>query len=457
MQDVCVPCLSFESNTGTIAPVNPRLAYCLLLAAIVVVYVAIGALYAALTPTWQIPDEPAHYNYVRALAEGRGLPILEPGDYDQDYLSRLTTEGFPAELSVEAIEYEDHQPPLYYLLATPVYGLFGGAVLPLRLLSVAFGAALLVVASQTVRAVFPEHARLGLLTAAFIAFIPQRVAMSAGVNNDALAELIVGGTLWASVVYLRGGHERPWVLGLLGAAALLTKGSIYIVVPVALAAVVLRWRHERRARRWAAMQLAWVLILALLVSAPWFIRNGAIYGWFDPTGQVRHDAVVRGQPTTAEYLANHGWGDLLRTMARTTFHSFWGQFGWMAVPLQPRFYRALAAFSMLAAVGFLWWLFDRRRPRLTAHQRVSLVLLFFSCLLTVVVFLGYNARFLQHQGRYLFPALVPIGTAVALGLDRLASILPWKARDWAVAVLFAGMALFDVYCLFRVVVPFLAR
>ncbi len=436
---------------------NPRLAYRLLLTAIVVVYVAIGVLYAALTPIWQVPDEPAHYNYIRALAGGRGLPVLEPGDYDQDYLNRLTTEGFPSELSVDAVEYEDHQPPLYYLLTTPVYWLFGGAVLPLRLLSVLFGAALLIVASETVCAIFPAQSWLGLVTAAFIAFIPQHVAMSAGVNNDTLAELIAGGGLWVSVIYLRGGHNRPWLLGLLAAAALLTKGSIYIVVLVAVVAVALRRRHERRAWRWTTTQLAWVLIPALLISAPWFIRNGVTYGWFDPTGQVRHDEVVRGQLTTAEYLANHGWGDLLRNMARTTFHSFWGQFGWMAVPLQPRFYRALTAFSLLAAVGFLWWLFDRHRPRLTPHQRLSLILLFLSSLLTVLVFLGYNARFLQHQGRYLFPALVPVGIAVALGLGRLASILPRKMRYGAVSVLFAGMALFDVYCLFRVVVPFLTR
>ena len=73
---------------------------------------------------WQAPDEPAHYNYVRALAEGGGFPVMEPGDYDQTYLSRLTSEGFPPALPVDAVEYEDHQPPLYYLLATPVYWLF---------------------------------------------------------------------------------------------------------------------------------------------------------------------------------------------------------------------------------------------------------------------------------------------------------------------------------------------
>jgi len=81
-----------------------------LLLTIVTLYIAIGVLYATFTPTWQVPDEPAHYNYVRALAEGRGLPIIEAGDYDQAYLSRLTSERFPPELSIEPLEYEDHQP-----------------------------------------------------------------------------------------------------------------------------------------------------------------------------------------------------------------------------------------------------------------------------------------------------------------------------------------------------------
>jgi MFS family permease len=184
----------------------------LLLVITVVAYAVIGILYAALTPTWQVPDEPAHYNYVRALAKERGFPIIELGDYDQKYINRLTTEHFPTELSIESLEYEDHQPPLYYLLATPIYLLFGGAVLPLRLLSVVFGAGLLVVAFGAVRTMFPERPELALMVAAFVAFIPQHVAMMAGIENDGLAELVVGGALWVLVAYVgkAGERERPW-------------------------------------------------------------------------------------------------------------------------------------------------------------------------------------------------------------------------------------------------------
>jgi len=439
-----------------------------LLVAIVAAYTTIGVLYAALTPTWQVPDEPAHYNYVRALAEGRGFPVLEHGDYDQAYLERLKSERFPPELPIELVEYEDHQPPLYYLLATPVYLLFGGAVLPLRLISVTLGALLLLVVFGTVRAIFPTQPGLALITIALIAFIPQHVAMTAGVNNDALAELVVGGTLWALVVYVGGDRERdrPWQIGLLLAVALLTKTTAYAVVVVAMVAVLVRWRRERRAWGWAVGQLAWMLVPALLVSAPWFIRNGLTYGWSDPLGLVRHNEIVEGQLRTSEYLALHGWAAYWERAWRFTFQSFWGQFGWMGVVLPARIYKGLTLLSTLLAAGFIAWLFQHRRPsqstNLPIYQSTNspilpLFLLALSAILTFFSFVWHNLTFVQHQGRYLFPALIPIGVAAALGLDVLAGVLPQRLRSWAIAALFAGLAALDVYCLFRFIIPFLTR
>jgi len=447
----------------------------ILLVATVIAYLAIATLYAVFTPTWQVPDEPAHYNYVRSLAEDGAFPVLEQRDYSQDYLRRLTSEGFPPELSVDPLEYEDHQPPLYYLLAAPVYLLFDGAVLPLRLLSVALGAGLLVVAFGAVRTVFPEQPALALVSAAFIAFIPQHVAMTAGVNNDTLAELVVGGTLWALLVYLstgstRGpGHERlsltgsteerPWHVGLLLATALMTKTTAYVVLGVAVVAVAFRWRREHRTWRWAARQLAWMFGLALVLSAPWFIRNARVYGWTDPLGLARHNAVVEGQPRTSEWLASYGWKGLLNRMGVTTFHSFWGQFGWMAVPLPSPIYRGFAALSAVLVVGFVVWLLTSRQGYRSSHpvtlQRLSLLAI--SALLTIAAFIWYNLTFVQHQGRYLFPALAPLTIAAALGLDTLMLALPKELRTWVPATLFTGLAAFSLYCLFRIVVPNLAR
>ena len=58
---------------------------------IVAAYLVIGTLYAVKTPAWQVPDEPAHYNYVRYIVEHRALPVLRPGDYDQKYIEQFAT------------------------------------------------------------------------------------------------------------------------------------------------------------------------------------------------------------------------------------------------------------------------------------------------------------------------------------------------------------------------------
>src|SRR5438477_950662 len=84
--------------------------------AIIVFYTLFAALYATRTPAWQVPDEPAHFNYVRTLADTGALPVLQPGDYDGPYLETLKARRFPPELSIEPVRYESYQPPLYYAI-----------------------------------------------------------------------------------------------------------------------------------------------------------------------------------------------------------------------------------------------------------------------------------------------------------------------------------------------------
>ena len=79
-----------------------------------------------LHPAWQAPDEPAHYNYIRYLAETGRFPVLQMGDYPHDYLEEIKSRRFPPDLSIDPIRYEYHQPPLYYSLAAPVYLLAKG-------------------------------------------------------------------------------------------------------------------------------------------------------------------------------------------------------------------------------------------------------------------------------------------------------------------------------------------
>jgi hypothetical protein len=127
-------------------------------------------------------------------------------------------------------------------------------------------------------------------------------------------------------------------------------------------------------------------------------------------------------PRPGQWIAQYGAAEVARRFVVTTFQSFWGQFGWMGVVMDRRVYLALLLYSgglalgaVGAGVGGQW-----SREAGGERQRDSVVILSVSGLLTLAVYLYYNLDFVQHQGRYLFPALIPIGLAAAVGLRQWA-------------------------------------
>jgi hypothetical protein len=428
-----------------------------LLVTILLIYLILGTLYALYTPDWQAPDEPAHYNYVRYLAEQHRFPVLKTGDYPASYLDEIKAARFPPEMSISPIRYEFHQPPLYYVLAVPVYQLFGGALLPLRLLSVALGALLLFVVYWAISAFLPTLPGLALGATSVVAFLPMHLAVSASVNNDILAELLLATTLLFAIHYLKGTMTSPArqdnqilvLLGITTGLGLLTKSSAYVALVLVLAAIAARhfWLERPAPSLSNSIQAGAVYLLpAVGLALPWWLRNITLYGGIDFLGLGRHDQVVAGQLRTVDAIARLGPGQLVHDFVLTSFRSFWGQFGWMGVLLDERIYQALAILSGLAVLGLALWaiLSWRRRAAIASWQWAVGGLLALSVLLTLLSYLWYNTQFVQHQGRYLFPALMPIGLAMSLGwreaLSRKAA-LPLAALFFLAG---AGLALAGV-------------
>ncbi len=423
----------------------------LLFSLILLTYLVAGGLYATLTPAWQAPDEPAHYNYIRTLATEFRFPELVPGCYDQAYLGELTARRFPPELPIDGLCYEFHQPPLYYLLAAPVFLISNGSLLALRLFSVTLGAGVVTLAYFIGRTICPQRPAIALGTMAFVAFVPMHVAILSSVNNDALAELIFAAILLKltqglmSVVSRRSSvapapqksttnnrplttdkqlpitnYQLPIILGL----ALLTKMTVYIAVPLIVLAL---WLES--GRDWLRLARRAVLVygLALLIALPWYVRNALLYGNFDLLGLIRHDAVVVGQLRTAAYVAEVGLLAYLREFVTVTFRSFWGQFGWMAVPMDGRTYHLLTILTLIAVGGLaIFTIYDLRftifddkglpHP-VSRAQKQGLTVLAAAIALMLLAYSGYNLSFKQLQGRYLFPVIIPLGLFFTLGLS----------------------------------------
>jgi 4-amino-4-deoxy-L-arabinose transferase-like glycosyltransferase len=486
---------------------------------ILIVYALFGALYALRTPSWQNPDEPAHFNYIVQLAESGCCPVIAPGDWDQAYLRQLTTERFPPDLldNLAAIQYEDHQPPLYYLTALPAYQISGGALIAVRAYTLLIGMGIIAAAYLLVRILLPAQPHLAFITAGLVALLPQHVAILAAANNDALAGLIVGFALIAAAVLLRGTDLRPlifvlagiavlimlqinfrmlrltslegvigvallaayaialvllrrapwrlglpWLLGLVAGIGLLSKLSTAFLAGLLPVVLILRWLDDRRHNRATAGDLAAALALflmaALALGAIWWLRNLQVYGPPDFLGLAAHDAVVADQPRTSDMIAAWGLGGYLRASLETTFNSFWGQFGWMALPLPAWAYSLIGGLLLLAVGGWAARVIALRRGRLSRPQlwqlRIGLVLALVA-LFAVAQYIYYNLGFFQMQGRYLFPALIPFALGLALGFDGWrAGLWPKRPGWWSAAPLLV-LAAVNLYVIWRVL-PLLA-
>ena len=438
------------------------------------IYFIIGIQYAALTPAWQVPDEPAHYNFIKHIAQTGSLPELKKGDYDQNYLARLTSEKFPLDLSVDSVRYESWQPPLYYILATPIFIIFNGALLPLRIFSLLLGAGVIIFAYLAVSEAIsapqspissiqhPTSNLRPLIAVAFIAFIPQHIAMMAGVNNDSLSELIIAIGLWRILAISKQPSAisqslifNPYFhLGMIIGLALITKSHAYLLAPVAFVMLLLKWRRDQITNYQLLKNLALVFLPAFLIGSTFWIRNLYVYGAPDFMATIRHDSVVVGQPRTSEWIAQYGTLEVVQRFFQTTFQSFWGQFGWMGVVMDQRVYWALMIFTAMLIIGFVIALRNTQYRIRQTFSPQSLILLV-SALLTLALYLYYNLNYVQHQGRYLFPALIPLSVAVSLSLTAWADMFKFLGdkRKWLAFVPIALMAALCVFALYRFIIP----
>lgn len=422
--------------------------------AFLMAYLCAAIAFAWYTPPWQSPDEPAHFNYIAHVARGDGLPVLQMGDYDQYYRDRIVGSRFDPALSIEPLRYEYYQPPLYYLTAVPIYWL--SAELPqhdmlrmLRLYSVVLGTAALVLLYQCARLIFPNRALIPLGAMGFAGLIPMHVAMTAAVNNDGLAELLLLAASLLLLQWMKAQHAlrdavsarplRPaWKrLGLLGVVlglGLLTKIYAYLLLPVFLLAIAwVAWTvssengqsqkvRKRDRMRYTLRSGLCTLVPALLLGTPMWLRNMYLYGLTDPLALRWHDRVVVGQPKTLEWIEQNGWFPYGERAITFTFQSFWGVFGWMGVLLDNRIYFALMVFSGLLILGLLWAAVRLITNSSSAHESIG-PLRGFQCwalwllgavVLAVLAGYGvYNLKFVQHQGRYLFWGMLPISVLMA--------------------------------------------
>ncbi|HZO89678.1 MAG TPA: glycosyltransferase family 39 protein [Chthonomonadaceae bacterium] len=403
----------------------PRGFWRLALPVLLLLYLALAGIHARLVPLGatgyqNAPDEAAHMAYVRAVAGGQ-LPTRDKA-------------------AQNPIGYEWHQPPLYYWLAARLLPWGERAV---RGFSVLCGLGGLLLIYRAGRLLFPNEPVLAILAAGIAALTPTHIAITSTVNNDPLLEVCFSGTLLVLLGAFLGGFTlwRAGWLGLLLGAALLTKATGLLLLPVVVLALFLLWRAGERPQD-LLRGAGWMALLMLAVSGWWFVRNARLYG--EPLPLRAFAASFAGTmqaQTVADRLG--GWPEYLLFMTWGIFRSFWAVYGTRqdAVLGVPRFlpdqiYGVLGGVSVAGLAGLIR-LHLRRRTDFTETQLYFLWILFAAVGVVAISFLAFILQYFQMQGRYLYPAMLPICLLLALGWR---GVFPPRYRDLASGMLLALLA-----------------
>jgi 4-amino-4-deoxy-L-arabinose transferase-like glycosyltransferase len=390
------------------------------LVAILLASFVLSALFAVSLPMDANPDEVSHLHYIRLLIEQRGFVTFQGND---------------------ATLFETHQPPLYYLFCLPAYLASGGNYIVVRLVAALFHLGTIFVAFRACRDFFPDRVDVAVGAAAFVAFLPSAAQLGGAINNDPLTTLLCALIFWKLGKVAMRGHtpRKALLLGLILGLGLLTKLSVLQVIPTFFVAYLIAIRGRQLTLGQAVKCLGVALAVGFLVASPWLVRNTMLYG--DPfTLKIFPLTAGPNTPTPKIMMNLMGWSfsDYLSLTATRTFATFW----FVLPPNKLYAGSGPLALVSLFAIGGAWgalssWIQARRDRANTDSAAVARLTALYAAgiILLIPFFTRFILTFFQAQGRYFFPALLPIAVLTVQGFSSL------PGRGGKFGVLFLALAL----------------
>lgn len=307
-----------------------------------VAWTALGALFLALVvgfsiiqPLGRTPDEVAHVQYVRFLAENYRLPVFAPAGGGEG-------------------GYQAQHPPLYYAVMALAYEATEGLEERWRWHILRWLTALLVGGGGFLvcRAIFlriwPDARWIALTGTAATMLMPLTILYACHVNPDGPAFLVVTIALYLSLLTARNAPSvsRAILLGLtIGAASLIKISALIAVVPAVIAWAYLA--RGDRPRGWLR-DVGITVGVALAMGVWWYVRNIIYYG-----SPFIHTTAPYGS-ALENALASGNFGFLAWLTIKNTFLSTWIQRGWLpGGPAEWAFYGVIGVLLLAAVVGWI--------------------------------------------------------------------------------------------------------
>lgn len=247
--------------------------------------VLLGVTVVVRSHVWSPGDERGHYSVVQTVAEEQRLPrITELNSPEAQAISDGTwprpSPTDPRTLGLGGRNYEAFQPPLYYVVAAPVFAAVPDhrdKLFALRALDLA-----LVLGAALVLWLLAGRRPLVWAAGALVLLWPGTLVRGITISNSALEYVLAPAFLLAAWAAYET-RARRWLLaaGALLGLCLLTKLTLVVLAPCLLAAA---WRARDRS---AVAALA----LPALLLAPWLLSNHSRFGTWTANAAARRQQI----------------------------------------------------------------------------------------------------------------------------------------------------------------------
>jgi 4-amino-4-deoxy-L-arabinose transferase-like glycosyltransferase len=234
---------------------------------------------------WAPTDEEAHFSNIQQIAQHGSLPVLGKTETSQQGLAILQgiyprpTTIDPKHFGLGGLAYEAFQPPLYYIVAVPVFDIAGNyihKIYALRIFDLLLLLGTVALTARLNRVVLRERWMIGWSMTLVFFLLPGVIVRFVTISNLALAApltMIFATELW--IAWRDHSSKRLMVAGAVVGLCVLTELELIVLLPV-LGLVVVAEAYRRRSFP-AVLPLVVAVAIPLVLIAPWFAFNEAHY------------------------------------------------------------------------------------------------------------------------------------------------------------------------------------
>src|SRR4030042_2225652 len=436
-------------------------------------------------PVWQYPDEQAHFAQIQDVAELGKRPVdklntsLEIAlsekilgterdwmgnnkytyhpeyrlDYSDTYFG--PEENFiinlPKSTRSQLVKNEATlNPPLYPFLGSLFYRLFESGslfvrVYAVRLMSLIFFMATIIVSYKIGQVIFVKSKILPLVLASLVAFMPMFVFASTGVLPDSLTNLFFSLIIFLSLKILTKGLN-PLTLFFLFLVIIfgsLTRQHFLISIPIIVFPII--YQIFRKLNLVKKHLLLLIFFLLFLFIASFFIKYLEPLKTFSifEIGQINLNKLLNNQ-----FLQFFSW--TLRHTYSEVLPWYWGVYKWLSLTIPHISYQIINRLILIAIGGIIIKLFQIIKKRKVERQDTTLFFMLYASIVYFLIFLIWDYFFsLQHgysfgiQGRYFFPMITAHFTILTVGFWQIARLFFRKFAKYMLIIMVFLMMIFN--------------